>query len=202
MHGSNAEAVVPEHLTPREERTLIEQASENPESFRRLYRHYLPRVFAYVSYRVGAKQEAEDITGTIFMKVIQSLGKFEYRGEGSFAAWVFRIAHNEVLQFRRSLRENLSLDDLPDVESAGLLPDEVFARKEQFARLQAALSQLAPRRQEIISLRFFGGLRNREIAAVLVLDERTVASHLCRGLEDLKRSLNYEREEITHEQRH
>lgn len=199
MHGRNAEVGVPKHVEPDEERALIEQMPQNPEGFRQLYRHYFPRMFAYVSYRVGAKQEAEDITATIFMKVIQSLGGFKYRGEGSFAAWVFRIAHNEVLQFRRSRREVISLEDLPDIESAGLLPDEVFDRKEQFMRLRAALSKLPPRRQEIITLRFFGGLRNQEIAAVLALDERTVASHLCRGLEDLKRNMQYEREEITHE---
>ena len=190
---------MPEHLTSDEERALIGQMSKNPESFRRLYRHYFPRVFAYVSYRVGAKQEAEDITATIFMKVVQSLGGFEYRGAGSFAAWVFRIAHNEVLRSRRAHREILSLEELPDIESAGLLPDEVFARKEQFARLQAALKKLSPRRQEIITLRFFGGLRNQEIALVLALDERTVASHLCRGLYDLKRSMEHKPEEMTHE---
>lgn len=190
---------MPEHLTADEERALIGQVSKNPESFRRLYRHYFPRVFAYVSYRVGAKQEAEDITATIFMKVVQSLGGFEYRSAGSFAAWVFRIAHNEVLRFRRAHRAILSLEDLPDIESAGLLPDEVVARKEQFARLQAALNKLSPRRQEIITLRFFGGLRNQEISLVLALDERTVASHLCRGLEDLKRSMEHEPEEMTHE---
>lgn len=188
-------------MKPDDERDLIEQLPQNPEGFRRLYRHYFPRVFAYVSYRVGAKQEAEDITAIIFMKVIQAIGGFEYRGSGSFAAWVFRIAHNEVLQFRRARREIVSLDDVPDIESAGLLPDEVFDRKEQFARLRAALGKLSPRRQEIITLRFFGGLRNQEIAAVLTLDERTVASHLCRGLEDLKRSMDYEGQEITHEHR-
>lgn len=188
---------MPDHLSADEERILIGQLSQNPEHFRRLYRHYFPRIFAYVAYRVHTKQEAEDVTATIFMKVVRAIRGFEYRGDGSFATWLFRIAHNEVRQFYRSHRESISLDDLPDIASAGLLPDEAFARKEQFARLRDALDRLSPRRQEIITLRFFGGLRNQEIAAVLALDERTVASHLCRGLEDLKRS--YTREEITHE---
>lgn len=173
--------------------------AQNPEAFQRLYQHYFPRVFAYVAYRVGTKQEAEDLTANIFMKVIESIAGFEYRGAGAFATWLFRIAHNEVQQFYRLLqrRTTILLDDLPEIESAEALPDEALVRKEQFARLREALSNLSPRRQEIIVLRFFGGLRNQEIAAVLALDERTVASHLYRGLEDLKHI--YEGEEAAHE---
>ncbi|HET7078316.1 MAG TPA: sigma-70 region 4 domain-containing protein, partial [Chloroflexia bacterium] len=54
-----------------------------------------------------------------------------------------------------------------------------------FADLHRLIATLSPRRREVITLKFFGGLQNREIAAVLGLDERTVASHLCRALEDL-----------------
>ncbi len=186
-------------LPADEERTLILQIPRNPEAFRRMYQHYFPRVFAYVAYRVGGKQEAEDVTAIIFMKVIDSIARFEFRGDDAFATWLFRIAHNEVQQFYRTLRrrEIIPLDDLPEIESAEPLPDEAFARKERFARLRYALTRLSPRRQEIITLRYLGGLRNREIAAVLGLDERTIASHLSRGLEDLKKS--YQQEEIAHE---
>jgi RNA polymerase sigma-70 factor, ECF subfamily len=197
-HGGSLKNV-PKPLSPDRERDLVAQVSRNPEAFRPLYQHYYPRVFAYVAYRVGGKQEAEDLTATIFIKVIESIDRFEYRVQGAFATWLFRIAHNEVQQFYRTLyrRDIVPLDDLPDIESADLLPDEAFARKEQFARLREALSSLSPRRQEIITLRFFGGLRNNEIAAVLALDERTIASHLYRGLEDLKQF--YQQEEAAHE---
>lgn len=190
---------VPQYLSPDEERALILQMPENPEAFRPLYQHYFPRVFAYTAYRVGSRQEAEDLTATIFMKVIQSIGGFEYRGDGAFATWLFRITHNVIQQHYRSLyrREVIPLDELPEIESGDFLPDEAFARKERFAQLRQALMALSPRRQEIISLRFFAGLRNQEIAAVLALDERTVASHLSRGLEDLKQ--HYQREETAHE---
>ena len=61
--------------------------------------------------------------------------------------------------------------------------------EERFARLRGLMARLSPRRQEIVTLRFFGELPNREIARVLGLDERTVASHLCRALDDLERLL-------------
>ncbi len=133
-------------------------------------------------------QEAEDITSDVFLKVIEKLSEFEWRGEGSFAAWIFRLAHDRVADFYRQDRRvgpNLSLDELPDLRANDLLPAEIILQKEKFAYLQDLITTLSPRRQEIITLKFFGGLRNNQIAEVLGLDERTVAAHLCRGLEDL-----------------
>jgi RNA polymerase sigma factor (sigma-70 family) len=57
------------------------------------------------------------------------------------------------------------------------------------------IETLSPRRQEIIRLRFFAGLRNQEIAAVLGLDERTISAHLCRALEDLQAKYSHELDE-------
>lgn len=178
------------HMTEQDEKTLVERARSEPEAFRELYHLYVGRVYGYVAYRVQRRQDAEDITAEVFMKVVARLAQFEYRGDGAFAAWVFRIAHNEVAQFfRRQRRGTVSLDDLPDIQGDHLSPDEAVLLREQFAGLAALIVTLPPRRQEIITLRFYGGLRNQEIAEVLHLDERTVASHLSRALADLRRKL-------------
>jgi RNA polymerase sigma-70 factor, ECF subfamily len=181
-------------LSPDEEHALIAQLKDTPDAIRRLYRHYFPRVYAYVAYRVSSRQDAEDLTSEIFLKVVESIDRFEYRGTGTFAAWVFRIAHNTVKQFYRvdEKWDITMLDALPDLPSADLLPDEALSRKERFARLKAIIATLAPRRREIVTLRFFGGLRNQDIASILGLDERTVASHLCRALEDLQQKYQQE----------
>jgi RNA polymerase sigma-70 factor (ECF subfamily) len=172
-------------LNPQHEQQLIHDARSNPDAFRELYRDYFPRIYAYVAYRVGRAGETEDLVADIFVKVVESLGAFEYRGAGSFAAWIFRIAHNHVSQFYRGRADLLSIEDVSDITSDELSPDQTIIRKEQFIHLRGLLQTLSPRRQEIIRLKFFGELRNQEIAAVLGLDERTVASHLCRGIEDL-----------------
>jgi RNA polymerase sigma-70 factor, ECF subfamily len=179
-------------LNPDHERQLVEDAPHDADAFRQLYRHYFPRIYAYVAYRVGRVWDTEDLVADIFMKVVESIGSFEDRGAGSFAAWLFRIAHNHVSQFYRGHTDHLSIDDVPEITSDDLLPDQAVMRKQQFIQLHSLLETLSPRRREIITLKFFGGLRNREIAAVLGLDERTIASHLCRGIEDLQQ--RYERE--------
>jgi RNA polymerase sigma-70 factor (ECF subfamily) len=199
---------LPDQLSDEEEVALLQVASHQPEAFRRLYRHYYPRVFGYIAARVGRRQDAEDIAATVFMRVVSALPKFDYRGPGSFAGWVFRIASNEVTQFYRSQKSaaDVPLDDLPELSANALTPDDALSRKELFRHLRAQIKTLSPRRQEVVTLRFFAGLRNQEIAVALGLDERTVASHLTRALDDLKRKFSVDddtstvtQEDIIHE---
>ncbi|MFL5732918.1 MAG: RNA polymerase sigma factor [Chloroflexia bacterium] len=179
------------------DRPLVEAAQQDPRAFEQLYDRYLPRLYAYVAYRVGRAQDCEDLVANTFLKAVEALDRFEWRRSGSFAAWLFRIALNEVTDYHRRNRmaaRHLPLDELPDLRAGDLAhsdlfpqPEDALLRKETFAHLRALLATLPPRRQDIITLRFFGGLRNSEIALALGLDERTVASHLCRGLKDLHR---------------
>ena len=177
-------------LDPEQERALLKKAGQDPAAFKALYDHYFPRVYAYVSYRVGRAQDVEDLVADTFLRVVEGLDEFRWRGEGSFAAWLFRIAHNLVRDLYRRGRgseESVPLEELPELEASNLLPADAVLQKEKFAYLRRLIGTLPPRRQEVITLKFFGGLRNKEIAALLGLDERTVAAHLCRGLKDLHR---------------
>jgi RNA polymerase sigma factor (sigma-70 family) len=92
---------------------------------------------------------------------------------------------------RQRRRAGLSLE--PEESVVGIvdqapLPEDAVAQQEVFEQMRALIATLSPRRQEVVTLRFYGGLRNREIARVLGLSERTVAAHLCRALQDLERS--------------
>jgi RNA polymerase sigma-70 factor (ECF subfamily) len=175
------------------EQGLVEQAPHSPQAFEQLYDYYFPKLYAYVSYRVGRARDAEDLTAAVFLKVVEEIDRFEWRHDNAFAAWLFRIAHNSVSNFHRdhgtgdgSDRDPLVLDDLPDIPSDALLPADLVERQELFAYLHRLVAGLSPRRREVVSLRYFAGLQNREIALVLGLDERTVASHLSRALDDLQ----------------
>jgi RNA polymerase sigma-70 factor, ECF subfamily len=174
-------------MTPDDERHWVARAAGDPAAFTRLYLHYFPRLYAYARYRVEAEHEAEEVVAETFLKVVETLDRFQWRHTQSFAAWLFRIAHNALIdRARRAQRvQSVPLADMPHLISQMILPDEAAVRAEEFAHLHRLLATLSPRRQEIITLRFFGGLRNQEIAHVLEIDERTVAAHLCRGLEDL-----------------
>ena len=145
-------------LDPEREKVLIKEARRDPEAFRELYDYYFPKVYAYIGYRVGRVQDIEDLTSETFLKAIERLDGFACRGEGSFAAWLFRIAHNLVSDlYRRDQRaeESVPLEELPDLEDNTLSPAEAFLRKERFALLRRLLGTLSRRRQGVITLKFF-----------------------------------------------
>lgn len=173
------------------EQALIQRARSDPDAFRTIFRNMHPRVFAYIAYRVGRAEDAEDITAEVFMRVANGLSRFEYRGEGSFTAWLFQIAHREVARFfsRKRIDADIPLDELPDIAGYDPTPEQALVRKERFAAVRAALADLPPRRAEVLTLKFYGELRNKEIAEVLGLDERTVASNLSRALDQLEQTI-------------
>lgn len=164
------------------EQELIEQVRDDPNAFRELYRYYFPRIYGYIAARVG--QDAEDLVSETFLKAIEGWDGFTYRGEGALAAWLFRIAVNVVNNFYRKHPVKLITLDMPLV-SDSLPLDSTLVQQETAALLHRLVQTLPQRRQEVITLKYFGGLRNQEIAQVLHLDERTVASHLSRGLDEL-----------------
>jgi RNA polymerase sigma-70 factor (ECF subfamily) len=178
-------------MTREQEREYIRRAQREPQAFVHLYDRYYSRVHAYVRYRVSSPQDAQDVIAETFTKAIRELKRYRWRGEGSFAAWLFRIAHNLVVDYyRRHERDGPSLgagEDAPEPADPQPSPEQILTQKERYEQVRAMIATLSPRRQEIITLRFYGGLRNREIANILGLDERTVASHLSRGLRDLQR---------------
>jgi len=166
----------------------VERARHDPRAFRELYRLYFPRVYAYVTYRVGNPQDVEDIVAETFLSVVRALDSFEWRHDNSFAAWLFRIAHNLVGNFYRDTDRSghpVRFDVVPDVAARELMPEDAALQKELFAQLHKMVNDLPTRRREVVTLKYYAGLRNQEIAEVLGLDERTVASHLSRALADL-----------------
>lgn len=185
-------------LDPAQEQTFIERVQQDRDAaaFRALYRHYFPKVYAYVGYRAPTTEDAEDLVAETFLRVVENIGTFQWQGEGSFAAWLFRIARNLVSNYYRSQPRGKELDlaAVDELEGDAVQPPDALVQKQKTLLLRRLINTLSPRRQEVIRLKFFGGLRNKEIAALLRLDERTVASHLSRGLSDLHEQ--YERQHV------
>ena len=151
------------------EQRWVRQAKYDVQAFEQLYERYYPRLYAYASYRLGRAQDAEDVVAETFLKMIEKIEQLTWASnhQFTFAAWVFRIAHNLINDFYRRTQghpEALSLDDVPNLEANTLLPDSVIVRKELFSQLWQLISTLSPRRQEVITLKFFGGLRNKVVS--------------------------------------
>jgi len=169
------------------ERTLVEEAKKDPKAFSALYSLYLQRIYSYVSWRVGGRPDVEDLVSDIFVKVLGRLSTFKWKRNASFSSWVFRIAHNAVIDYYRGrTKRNLdNIDDLPEIPAHGSLPDTLAERRQLFRLAFDEIQNLPDRQAEIITMRFFGEMKNKEIAIALNIEEKSVSSSLYRGLRRL-----------------
>jgi RNA polymerase sigma factor (sigma-70 family) len=155
--------------------------------FAELYRQYLPRVLNYIRLRVDGEDLAQDLTAAVFERAISR--QHTLRQPGAFGAWLFRIARTTVAGYYRQRRPMVSLELAGDQPAAEPSPPDVIMRLEELARLQEALSVLSEREQEMIRLKFGGGLGNQEIAKVMRLRSGHVAVILYRALRKLRAQL-------------
>ena len=154
--------------------------------FAELYEQYLPRVFRYISYRVGDVHLAEDLTSDVFMKALKGFSRYR-SDKASFSTWLLFIARNTVTDHYRTSdkRQAIPLANAAEMASESA-PEEEFARQEERRRLQVCLSALPAQEQEIISLKFGAELTNRQIAKMLGLSESNVGTKLYRVIRTLR----------------
>jgi RNA polymerase sigma-70 factor, ECF subfamily len=158
--------------------------ADRVQRFQAIYAAYLPRLYGYVAARVDDAAEAEDLVSEIFLKAVKHFDQLH--ASEALTTWLFTIARHTLADYyRRRGLPAVPYDALEDAPADDPLPDVQVTRAENAALIRQLVKTLPLRRQEVLILRFFAGLRNHEIAQVLDLDEHTVASHLSRGLKDL-----------------
>ena len=169
---------------------LVEQARTSKEAFTELFRQHYDEIFAYCARRLPKRTDAEDTTSTVFMKMLNNFDNF--RGDNTaFRCWIYRIASNEVNSFyRKAGRDNRLLTTLketfdPEDYDEDLGPDN----NHDSQLIKAALLEMKPDVQDLISLRFFQGLSNVEIADILKIQPTTVRSKVSRALKKLQKEL-------------
>ena len=173
------------------ESSLIARAkSGDGEAFSALYQRYAPQIQRYIASRLGDPVLAEDICADVFVKVLESLGRYEDRG-WPFSAWLYRIAHNLVANWHRdrSRRKVVSLEDVTTAGSRGKTPDAHVEEDERRTALVAAIRRLPLDRQQLISLKFVEDLPNAEIGEMMGRTEGAIKSLYRRTLIALREDL-------------
>jgi len=151
----------------QEEESLVQRAqNSDAEAFSQLYERYFNKIFRYIALKIGNPAEAEDMAQQVFLKSLQSISSYRWR-DVPFSAWLFRIAHNLVVDhLRKKTRQpTASLENLP--LAAGDDPQELALDNLDNERLKVATKQLTQAQQEVISLRFAGELPIAEVARIM-----------------------------------
>jgi RNA polymerase sigma-70 factor, ECF subfamily len=174
-------------ITPRDESDLLRQAIARAKggdagALHFLYVRFADDVCAYVDSIVRDRHEAEDITQTLFLKLLGKIQRYEQR-DVPFAAWILRVARNAALDHVRA-RRTIPFEEVRTSDDG--LEDEAVERAES---LRLALDALPPAQREVLILRHIAGLTPGEIADRLGRTESSVHGLHHRGRKALQLAL-------------
>ena len=173
-----------------DEASLLQRARERePEALADIYDAYASKIYAYIYRHVRDAQLAEDLTSTVFLKMLESLDRDKFARE-KLQAWLYRIAYNTIVDDarRHQRRPTSPLYDtivLPAENDPSFLVDKRLTREE----VVQAIQQLTDDQKNVIILRFGEGLTAPKVAQILDKSEEAVRALQRRGLINLKRIL-------------
>ena len=175
------------------EHALLERAKRYDQAaLGELYDRYAPRIYAYIYRRVGNASLAEDLTGDVFVRMMQAI-QSERSWRVSFHAWLYRIAHNLVVDYyrRQPAGPFVPLDEVSLSSDRG---NPVHTAEESISRerLRSAVGRLTAEQQAVLTLRFGEGMTARKAAYVLQKTTGAVEALQRRALAALRRALEDE----------
>ena len=175
--------------TVTDERLIIDAQDGSQEAFGQLYKRYLDPVYRYIYYRIGNHQDVEDLTDTVFIKAWKAIGKYQLQGV-PFLAWLYRIARNVVIDFRRSKKiEQVDIETQYGLPAEGDLPEDTIAKTLKMNGVMEAMQRLDETQREVLVLRFLMGMSHQEVADVLGKQSGAIRVTQLRALKALRAML-------------
>ncbi len=170
-----------------DETTLIQQAREGSrEAFGLLYERHRATIARYVAARIRDASDSEDLTEAIFESAWRAMGRYREQGV-PFLAWLYRLAHNRVVDHYRALRPTVTL--IPEVHESIEDTGAPLDLNIDSADLLKALQSLTGDQRDVIVLRFIQGMSGREVAQAMDKREDAIRALQFRALATLRRIL-------------
>lgn len=179
---------------PRDdEAQLVKRAKQGDQTaFGEIYTRHHDAVYAYLYYRINDVQVAEDLTGEVFLRLVEKMGNFTYRGR-PILAWLYTIARNLLIDYQRKQAQSAHVD--LEERWATDAPSPLKVAERGLARdcLIRALKHLTEEQQRVILHKLLEGRTNSEVADLLGKTEGAVKSLQHRALASLRRAVKTER---------
>lgn len=169
---------------------LVKQARTDDRAFEILYDFYFSKIYFFVFKRTGQKEITEDIVSATFMKVFTGLKTFEAKHENSFAAWVYQIAGNKLIDYYRSQGRHplVNIESIVEPQDESQNPQADFIRNLNKSVVAKVLLSLPEHDQKILQLKFFADLDNVEIAEIMGVPANNVGVWLFRALKRFQKN--------------
>ena len=172
-------------------RGLVERAQSGDRlALEELYLLHFDRIYSYLHMSVGSRHDAEDLTTQTFVKMLEAIGRFEWR-KVPISAWLFRIAHNLAMDHFRANRRWQPEEEVPEAAQG----EESSAEEQALASLGQTsmltlIERLSPEQRQVLTLKFVFRFSNAEAAEILGKTEGAVKSLQHRALESLQKHVS------------
>ncbi|HEX3095508.1 MAG TPA: sigma-70 family RNA polymerase sigma factor [Patescibacteria group bacterium] len=172
------------HSNEISRQTLIQAQAGSETALADVYNHYFERVYRFIFYRVTHKETAEDLTEEVFVKLFRNLRNLEKHE--AFEGWLFQIARNRVIDYYRSKKSVVPLEEVENtLEYETNIVDVVNLQTEQTVFIKV-LKDLSPEQQQVIKLKFLEDLDNATIAEIIGKTEGAIRVIQHRAITRLK----------------
>lgn len=168
----------------------IKYAQKDPRGFEPLYSKYYEQILRYIYQRIDDKDTAYDITSQVFLKALNNIHKYEYRGV-PFASWLYRIAKSELYQsFRyKKARRTVNVDTTHLANVMEEIEEPVGGEIERKILLQL-IGQLKEDEVQMVEMRFFEKRSFKEIGEILEITENNAKVKSHRIVQKMKKLFN------------
>jgi RNA polymerase sigma-70 factor (ECF subfamily) len=178
-------------LAGLDESELVRLAKSDALAFGELYLRYVDKIYNYIYYRTSNHHEAEDLTARVFHRALKHIPDYEDRGL-PFSAWLYRIAHNLVVNWHRdrNRRQIIPLEGLVLRTLRRDGPDRVAERLDSAEQLLSVIRDMPEDRQLLLILKYVDRLPNAEIGEIMGRSEGAIKSLYHRTLVALRDEMN------------
>ncbi len=167
---------------------LIARARDGDgRAYGKIFRLCYEDMFDYIARRVGNRVDAEDLTMQVFAKGLKAVGSYEERGL-SVKAWLYRIAHNAVVDHFRIQKPTVDLEEIGEIAD-GTDVEALISRQEEQQTLYREIADLPVAQAEVLILRFIEDRSVAETAMILEKKEVTVRALQFKGIKNLRQRL-------------
>ena len=156
----------------------------NPRrSFEQHYRESYPLVYNYVFRQMANREAAEDVVAEAFLRAARFYGRFD-ASRAKFSTWVISIARNCMSDYYEHEHTSTSLDDVPEgIYAEEAVHDDQLSDSDLVQRLLLVLDE---DERLLVTLKYYDGKRNVEIAQELGLNPSTVSTKLARAISHMR----------------
>lgn len=173
--------VKPKSLTDEKLASLVRE--RNQEYYREIVIRYQVKLKRYANYILKNKEDAEDVVQEAFIKAFKNLNSFDTKKK--FSSWIYRIVHNEAMNWIAKRKKIISLDENEDwvenISDESEPLEDVFDKKQIAKKIRTCINDMPIAYRTCMAFFYIEERSYEEISDILMIPTGTVGTKISRG---------------------